>query len=833
MNRMTIDFGIDLGTTNSAIAVFDGNGAKVIRCNEGLENLPSAIWVDRHNGIHVGNEARSRIKDDPENTAVEFKRRMGKIAPTVFPRAGREMTPEELSAEVLKALRSDALQVTGDEVRAAVIGVPASFDANQSRATVTAAQLAGLETVKLLQEPIAAALAYGFDVDENDKAYWLVYDLGGGTFDAAIVQLRDGEFTIIKDGGHPLLGGKDLDWEIVDTLLIPAVMASAPLKDLRRGNPKWAATIAKLKSAAEEAKIRCSRSNTSSTEILIDNLCVDDEGHDVDFAFTLKRDDLALLAAPFIRRTVDLCRDVLAASGLSSEDIEKTILVGGPTLAPYLRDIVKDPVEGLGIPLEFGIDPMTVVARGAAIFAGAQRLDLAVTPTEPDAFTLDLEYEPIGPDTQPLFGGLVRSGDKDQNFDGFTIECVNAGTGWRSGRVPVGPQGFFQLTLLAERGSRNEFEISVRDGSGSLVSVEPSLITYTVGAVHTSPSLSHSIGVALADGTTEWFVEKGATLPANRSMVLRTAWAVEKGRSRDVIRIPVVEGFSSRSDRNRTVGKLEISAHQVSASVPVGSEVRVTIDIDTSRAISAQAFIPMLEDDPVKEVIKTPSQPIPDHSTLKKSVRSLHGRIDEVREKTTSGDGESARRLLEQIDSEDWMNELDKDLAASDGDADAAQSCERRCIDLSAMLDEAEAMIDEWPKLVEDAQKALSLARQLVDEIGRSSDRELLTLKERHVSEAIEVRDASLLEQRSEEVHMLIMDLADRSGVLPVQNFADLCDRRERGEFSDPSLADPLLDRGRRALREEDLDTLRSINGQLRAMLRPDIPYDESTVIRG
>src|SRR5262249_27932759 len=274
--------------------------------------------------LHIGQRAREQYQIDEENACIEFKLQMGKATEKVFHRSGRKFKPEELSAEVLKALLADARHRLGEEIRAAVITVPADFDLPQCDATRSAAQLAGLTCSPLLQEPVAAALAYGFQ-SQRDKVFWMVYDLGGGTFDAAVIQMRDGLFRVVNHGGDRHLGGKLIDWALVDQLLVPALTREHRLTDFRLGNPGWRAAFAKPKLAAEQAKIRVSREPVA--EISIEPLCVDDRGDRVAFDFELGKKDVEQLMEPFVLRSINICKKVLAQKRLGPGDVEKVLLV--------------------------------------------------------------------------------------------------------------------------------------------------------------------------------------------------------------------------------------------------------------------------------------------------------------------------------------------------------------------------------------------------------------------------------------------------------------------------------------------------------------------------
>ena len=403
--RTTIDYGIDLGTTNSSVAVLDGNDVRIIRNNENFEYTPSAVWIDRNGRLHAGRTAYEQLDRDPENAHAEFKLQMGTSQPRTFSRSGRQMKPEELSAEVLKQLRADVPRArNGESMESVVITVPAAFEAPQCEATKIAAQLAGLTQTPLLQEPVAAALAWGFQ-SKKDKVFWLVYDFGGGTFDAAVVSIRDGGIQVVNHGGDNHLGGKLIDWAIVDELLVPALTKERSLSDFRRGNPKWRAAFAKLKLEAEKAKIRVS--NDESALIHSDFLCNDDRGEPIEFDYELHRVDVEALMAPLVLRSVNICRRVLSEKRLAPGNIEKVLLVGGPSQAPYLRQRLADGVEGLGIAVDFSVDPMTAVARGAAVFYGPHRVECGSVPLGAGVYGLDLDYKPawLGPRARYRWAG--------------------------------------------------------------------------------------------------------------------------------------------------------------------------------------------------------------------------------------------------------------------------------------------------------------------------------------------------------------------------------------------------------------------------------------------
>ena len=226
----TVDYGIDLGTTNSLHkrGLGEVRSIRVFQNNDQMSVTPSAVHILKTGRVIVGRRAYAALLTDPDNVAVEFKRWMGQKDRLRFPSAQRELSAEELSAEVLKSLKEDVRRQTGTDVTTAVITVPAAFGALQCEATARAAGLAGFEEAPLLQEPIAAAIGYGARAGSSDQR-WLVFDLGGGTFDVAVVSTREGRLNVLEHRGNNILGGKDIDRSIVEQILLPALEATYDL----------------------------------------------------------------------------------------------------------------------------------------------------------------------------------------------------------------------------------------------------------------------------------------------------------------------------------------------------------------------------------------------------------------------------------------------------------------------------------------------------------------------------------------------------------------------------------------------------------------------------
>jgi molecular chaperone DnaK len=397
MNRTTIDFGIDLGTTNSAIAVLKGVSTEIIKNNDDQDITPSAVSCTKSGDLFVGTRAKN---GKPGDAHEEFKRKMGTEHVYSFKSSGLSKRPEELSAEILKELRANvARSPLAEEVHSAVITVPAAFELHQCSATRKAAELAGLSGSALLQEPVAAALAYGFQID-SEKAYWLVYDFGGGTFDAALIKAEEGLINIVHHGGDNFLGGSDIDWAILQKIIEPKLRENFDLPDFKRANPRWEQALRKLKRSVELAKIELT---TKDQTTLTGCEFEDASGETVDGEeIALSRNEVISVAEPIIRRSIGICQKVLSDKNLAAAAVQRVILVGGPTKAPYFRELLR---ENIDIPIDSSVDPLTVVARGAAVFAGSQKIDFKLLrPAKIGEFQVDFlkSNKAVGHELDPL-----------------------------------------------------------------------------------------------------------------------------------------------------------------------------------------------------------------------------------------------------------------------------------------------------------------------------------------------------------------------------------------------------------------------------------------------
>jgi molecular chaperone DnaK len=802
MSRTTIDFGIDLGTTNSAIAVIRGVETEIIKNNDDHDITPSAVSYDKKAALYVGERAKKRVATKPNDAYVEFKRRMGTDFVYVFEESGLKRKPEELSAEVLKSLRAEVSRKTEEDIQSAVITVPAAFKLPQCDATRKAGELAGLVSCPLLQEPVAAALAYGFQVD-TEKAYWLAYDFGGGTFDAALIRAEEGLINVVHHGGDNHLGGADIDWAILEKIVIPKLSGSYNLPGFNRASEKWGPAIRKLKWCIEAAKIDLSIKNSTS---LLDCTFEDEDGTEVDCGeITITQADLVKVAEPIIQRSIDISLKVLKEKNLPPSAVQKIILVGGPTKAPYFREILAN---GMGIAIDHSVDPLTVVARGAAVFASSQRIDVRLRPVaKAGEYKVDLKYKPVGHDTEPLIGGKVASTD-GSSVDGFTLEIVNSKTKWRSGKITLPKDGAFVANLLAEKGERNVFTLELLDGSGTKQNPVPDHLTYTVGGEVGEQPLINSVGITLANNEVEWFFDKGAGLPLKKKgqEPFRTTHPILPSSGDDeVMIIPIVEGENDLGDRNPLVGTLSVKASSIKRELPAGSDVEITLKIDESRIITVYAYVPTLDEEfeiKLNPRIKTTVGPvlIKDHEAEIKRMNNLVIQAKKVDDQTVTSS-------LEKIKCSPLVSELDDIMTAAKGDTEAANKGESRLLELKLALDEVENRM-KWPTMVTEARNWLDDLDKVVKGTGNQEFQARAKQLQQDIDRIIENKETGRLARKLNEVRTLFFVAL---GSLPktwVDEFGRLS--RMQGKFLDQEKAQRLLDMGQNFMSQDNISGLRN-----------------------
>ena len=461
--------GIDLGTSNSAAAVLQAGKPTIVPSAEGAtvygKAFPSVVAFSKDDQILVGEPARRQAVSNPKGTIIAAKRKMG--TKEKFDIRGKDYTPQQISAFILQKIKKDAEEFLGEKVSGAVITVPAYFDDNQRQATMDAGKIAGLEVKRLVNEPTAAAMAYGLDKSEQEHKI-LVFDLGGGTLDVTVMEFGDGVFEVKSTSGDTQLGGTDMDEELMNYLIDE--FKKQEDFDLKSDDT----AMQRLREAAEKAKIELS--TTMETEINIPYITATDKGP-MHLNLKLTRAKLEQIVEPIISKCNHPMEQAVKDAKLSKSEIDKIIMVGGPTRMPSVKKFVED---FIGKKAERGIDPMECAAQGAAVQGGVLAGDikdvllLDVTP-------LTLSIETLGGVATPLIErNTTVPSKKSQIFstaaDNQTAVTINVLQGERSmaadnknlGRfdlvgIPPAPRGIPQVEVSFDIDADGILHVTAKD----------------------------------------------------------------------------------------------------------------------------------------------------------------------------------------------------------------------------------------------------------------------------------------------------------------------------------------------------------------------------------
>jgi molecular chaperone DnaK len=544
----------------------------------------------------------------------------------------------------------------------------------------------------------------------------------------------------------------------------------------------------------------------------------DDRGDEIEFECELTRDEVVSVAEPFILRATAIATEVLKRKKLGKDAIEKVILVGGPTLAPYFREILT---AQLGIPLDHSVDPLTVVACGAAVFAGTQRLEVPGRVSVPEGeYRLELakSFRPVGLDSAPMIGGKVCSA-RAQDFTGFSLEIVNTKTQWRSGKVPLRADGIFTANLHAEGGERNTYVIELWDASGRRQNIKPDTIQYTIGVGgDVEQPIIHSMGIALANNDYDRLFEKGRGLPLKATRDYRTIHPIRQGQTSELIKIPIVEGEHDLADRNRHIDDLVIDARNIRRDLPAGSEVEVTLRIDESRIITASAYVPVLDEEFSKKIELRHHNA--DVQFLRQDYDKEIARFREIKSKAKSAHGETAEEVVQEVEGSALMRQVEELLSAGRADPVAVAEGEIRLLQLKLAIDKAANAL-EWPALKSEARDWLGWLQKVADQHGTEKQRQRANEFAAEVEKITRERNADRLRKAMERIGRLYFEIVSTLPDWWVSQFQQA--EKEEQKIADPDRAARLIGQGREYVSKNNLIGLQNVVRQLWDLLPAEV----------
>lgn len=804
----TINFGIDLGTTNSAIAKFVKGDVVVFNnpLDYGRSTLPSVVYYKKDR-IVIGNKAKEYLERDPKNVVGLFKRKMGTSESFQIKSINESKTPVELSAQVLKELKT--FVNTGDSLESVVITIPASFDSIQSNATKEAGKQAGFKQVVLLQEPIAASLAYANmkKSKEMQDGNWLVYDLGGGTFDVALVRIKDGEMKVVDHEGDNFLGGSDFDRLIVEKLIIPKISEEYSFEDLenqmKSASGKYNAKYYSLLNQAEEAKIRLSA--VSSAEIIVERM-EDEEGNEVDMEITITKSEFNNMIKDSIDGTIEMIKTILTRNSLKSNDIQFNLMVGGSTFIPFVRQHVE---EVLQIPSNCEIDPTTAVAVGAAYYAATKQKEISKEKSEKKQSSLSIKasYNKASKESDELFAARVQG-----NTDGLFYKITRQDGGFDSGLKPLSERINEDLPLVEN--TYNFFTLTIYDGENNVVETDIEPIGINSGFGISGQPLPEELCLEVDDydnpGHTRLALifERNTVLPTKRTLTFPINKPILKGNESDRLWINVYEGpQTSLPEANKLIGVIEISGKQVSRDIAKGSDLEITIMISESRDVTVSGYLNM-SDQEFKNVFN-PKERDTNVSLLKGQVLDLSSKLDEEIELATEKEDFETASALSKVKKEMESVAEEAEKLSDDDVTDKRYQLEDKKRKIAQEIDSA-TKNKRLQKATEHYNDIKSECEELIDASGNDHERKTFNDIVNQEASFMATKSPLKIQEKSDELQAIIGQIRWRTPEFLKGIFAYLIENQAK--MNDHSQAKSLIDAGKFAVESQNWDRLREIN---------------------
>lgn len=823
MARNKIDYGIDLGTTNSAICRMEKGEPVVIKTDVLKDTMPSCISVNKKGSIKAGDSAYNTMKQDKRratkswhkgasNTYVEFKRTMATDTQYLCSNLHKSFSSEELSAEVLKTLKSF---VTDEKFSSVVITVPAKFTVNQKTATMEAAKMAGFKHCELLQEPIAASMAYGVSSEEKD-GLWMVFDFGGGTFDAALLKVEDGIMQVFDTEGDNYLGGKNLDYAIVDNIIIPYLQENYAIDCYLQDEEKKEVLRDAMKTYAEDAKNQLSFKDHEDIISNLGDLGEDEDGEEIELDLTLSQAQVFDVMRPYFQKAVDICKNLIQRNNLNGSLITKLILVGGPTHSPLIRQMLREQVTPN---VDTSIDPMTAVATGAALYASTMDAEVSDKEIKVGTVKLDVSYESTTVEMAEYVPVCLAEGS---SLNRVFVEFVRGDKAWASGKVEINSKGdVVELNLL--EGKANSFNISCYDDKGNILPCFPNEITIIQGSVVGAAPLPYNIAIARWDRNKKRTVirmakglEKNKPLPATGVINdLKTTSQLRPGLSSDVLTVPIhqVDDFEEAEGKSASlyehVADVVITGEDVDTLMPADSLVDVTLKVDSSEQMRLEVRF-LATGFTVEKVLDT----------------SKKHRMEDTNEQISKGFAEAENAMKTLSESGIDVNELQEELAAIRTDNENTTEKKEVLNHLRELLRKIEKLDagTEWERVEKELREEFDKLEKAQEDLGNERSARLVDQLRTQTDNAIRSKNVQVGREVLEQVTRLFFELTI---LFQCMGFIRYCNERFASLlWKDSSRARQLVNRGMEQINNNPTtEGLRPIAAELLELLPKDGPH--------
>lgn len=762
MAQVKMRYGIDLGTTNSSICRMENGEPVVKKTDTQKDTLPSCVSFTKKKVTRVGDGAYNDLRQDKSratkswsigsnNVFLEFKRTMGLDSAYESSNMGHSFSSEELSAEVLKTLKSF---IGDDKIDSAVITIPAMFKADQIAATKRAAQLAGIEHCELLQEPIAASMAYGLSAAKKG-GNWLVFDFGGGTFDAALLKVEDGIMQVMDTSGNNYLGGKNLDYAIVDNIIIPYLQENFSIDRILGDETKRQILRDAMKFHAEQAKNQLSFKDKYDITSQLDEFGEDDEGNEIELDMVITQEQIEAVVSPIFQKAIDICKKLLERNNITGANLDSLILVGGPTYSPVLRSMLRKQVTPN---VDTSIDPMTAVAKGAALFASG--IDSEVQQKiESGTVALDLSYQSNSVENVEFVSVRLLKEECTGDIPAkLFIEFVRNDKGWSSGKVELNEIGDVVECQLME-GKSNAFTLVVYDEKGSVLPCFPNEVNIMQGIVIGSAVLPYNIGIEVHDGLRSKDVftplkglEKNQPIPAvGVRNGLKTPSNLRPGMECDELLIPIYQGESNSEGTsaiyNDHVFDVIITGDDVPALVPENSDVDITIKLDRSQLMTVEVTFPVIGET-VEKAIDVKQRHGVNEMELEKRLREAKSKLNAL----NAANGVSAEETKEaQSLIQDVSSRFDGEKSSEDGKMHLLADLRRAFLS----MEEVEGK-HEWEAIESELRSEYDKLEKANNDLGNKYDSQVAEVRNQ-VDQAIRKKDVVVGRQVLEVVEQLFV----------------------------------------------------------------------------